>query len=308
MWQAELITRHSIARDCCLLLSVAVMASSAATLVTVSAHLLGVLALQQLYSGGWTGGAKVTNVTTAGARLADLVPDALLQLQIGIALQWAVLIGSLLYVVYVLYRVYHLMFGRVVITYNMLDRDIGHRVTSGRSKKDVANIARKLRQRGEIPPVYPNSWYEVMRSEEIPVGGVKAVSMIGQQLAVFRRENGQVSVLDAYCPHLGAHLGVGGIVRGNCIECPFHSWQFDGETGQCTKIPYAAKVPSFAKVKVWQTIEVNGIIFVWFDAEGRDPGYFPEDFSEIKKGKWTYRGHTVHYVNCHIQVSMPPRD
>lgn len=283
------------------------MAPGAVTLVTVSAHLLGVLALHQLYSGGWTGIAKVTNVTTAvnsGARLADLVPDALLQLQIGIALQWAVLIGSFLYVVYVLYRAYQLMFGRVVITYNMLDRDIGHRVTSGRTKRDVANIARKLRQRGEIPPVYPNSWYEVMRSEEVPIGGVKAVSMIGQQLAVFRRENGQISVLDAYCPHLGAHLGVGGIVKGNCIECPFHSWQFDGETGQCTKIPYAAKVPSFAKVKVWQAVEANGIIFVWFDAEGRDPSYFPEEFSEVKKGKWTYRGHTVHYVNCHIQVSF----
>ena len=35
---------------------------------------------------------------------------------------------------------------------------------------------------------------------------------------------------------------MGGHVRGNCIECPFHGWQFDGETGKCTKIPYAAKV------------------------------------------------------------------
>lgn len=52
----------------------------------------------------------------------------------------------------------------------------------------------------------------------------------------------QVSIVDAYCPHLGANLGVGGRVHGNCIECPFHGWQFDGETGQCVKIPYAEKV------------------------------------------------------------------
>ena len=51
--------------------------------------------------------------------------------------------------------------------------------------------------------------------------------------------------MDAYCPHLGANLGVGGHVRGNCIECPFHGWQFDGETGKCMKIPYAAKVSLF---------------------------------------------------------------
>ncbi len=53
---------------------------------------------------------------------------------------------------------------------------------------------------------------------------------------------GQVSIVDAYCPHLGANLGVGGRVIGNCIECPFHGWQFDGETGKCTSIPYASKV------------------------------------------------------------------
>ena len=52
----------------------------------------------------------------------------------------------------------------------------------------------------------------------------------------------QVSIVDAYCPHLGANLGVGGHVRGNCIECPFHGWRFDGETGQCVSIPYTDKV------------------------------------------------------------------
>ena len=57
----------------------------------------------------------------------------------------------------------------------------------------------------------------------------------------------QVSIVDAYCPHLGANLGVGGRVHGNCIECPFHGWQFDGESGQCVKIPYADKVCGLGK-------------------------------------------------------------
>ena len=281
--------------------------ASHTTLLIISTHLFGLLALHQLYIRGWDGAGMlgITRNTTAkhdGVTVSDLIPAGLLQLQIGCTVQWTVVIGSLLYVSYLAYRAYQLMFGRIVITYRMLDRDIAHRITSGRTKKDVANMARKLRQRGDVPPVYPNSWYEVMRSEELPVGSVKAVSMIGQQLAVFRGEGGQVSVMDAYCPHLGAHLGVGGLVKGNCIECPFHGWRFDGETGQCTEIPYAAKVPNFAKVKVWPTVEINGIIFLWYDAEGRDPTYALDEFPDIKKGKWTYRGHTAHYVNCHIQV------
>jgi nitrite reductase/ring-hydroxylating ferredoxin subunit len=33
---------------------------------------------------------------------------------------------------------------------------------------------------------------------------------------------------------LGAHLGVGGkVVNEKCIQCPFHGWLYDGETGVC---------------------------------------------------------------------------
>ena len=280
--------------------------------VRLLTHLLGVVALLQLYRGGWSlfwngllerGFVTASYFHSSTAKVADLLPESLLQLEIGLALQWIVVGGSVLYTLFVLYTVYQLFFGRVTITYNMLDRDVGHRVTSGRTKRDVANMARKLRQRGDVPPIYPNSWYEVMRSEELPIGGVKAVSMIGQQLAVFRGESGQVSVMDAYCPHLGAHLGVGGIVRGDCIECPFHGWQYNGETGQCVKVPYASKVPNFVKVKVWPSMEYNGIILVWYDAEGRDPKYTPDEIPEINSGRWKYCGHTVHYVNCHIEVA-----
>lgn len=63
----------------------------------------------------------------------------------------------------------------------------------------------------------------------------------GEQVAVFRSQEGKAYVVDGYCPHLGANLAVGGRVVGNCIECPFHGWQFQGSDGKCVKIPYAEK-------------------------------------------------------------------
>ena len=63
---------------------------------------------------------------------------------------------------------------------------------------------------------------------------------LGEHFVVFRTEKGVASVLDAYCPHLGAHLGIGSRVVGDCIECPFHGWKFRGEDGQCMAIPYSA--------------------------------------------------------------------
>lgn len=70
---------------------------------------------------------------------------------------------------------------------------------------------------------------------------VFTVIILGEQLAVFRDQDGKSYVVDSYCPHLGANLAVGGRVVGNCIECPFHGWQFRGNDGKCVKIPYAEK-------------------------------------------------------------------
>lgn len=57
----------------------------------------------------------------------------------------------------------------------------------------------------------------------------------------FRTQDGVAHVMDAYCPHLGANLGVMGRVVGDCIECPFHGWRFRGKDGVCTHVPYASK-------------------------------------------------------------------
>ena len=53
---------------------------------------------------------------------------------------------------------------------------------------------------------------------------------------MFRTISGKVHVLDAFCVHFGAHIGVGGSVIGEDVRCPFHSWQFDGN-GVCTSVP-----------------------------------------------------------------------
>ena len=58
---------------------------------------------------------------------------------------------------------------------------------------------------------------------------------------MFRGKSGRAYIVDAYCAHLGANLAVGGSVHGECIECPFHGWQYRGSDGKCVKIGYAEK-------------------------------------------------------------------
>ena len=91
-------------------------------------------------------------------------------------------------------------------------------------------------------PRYPNGWFQVAYSDEVTPGTVVPLKYFGADLVLFRTQTGEAHVLDAHCPHVGAHLGHGGCVKGESIQCPFHAWRFDGQ-GQCVAVPYARKIP-----------------------------------------------------------------
>jgi len=158
----------------------------------------------------------------------------------------------------------------------------------------------KQRAPKNIPPVYPNGWFKVLDSHKLQKGEVKHIKMLGLDLALFRGEDSKSTILDAYCPHLGANLALGGKVKGNCIQCPFHGWRFD-EKGTCVEIPYAEKVPSFAKTKSWPVLEINGQILIHFDAEGREPSWIPPITQQVQNNSWNYIGRTEHIIPVHIQ-------
>jgi phenylpropionate dioxygenase-like ring-hydroxylating dioxygenase large terminal subunit len=147
-------------------------------------------------------------------------------------------------------------------------------------------------------PAYPNGWYQVAYGDDLEPGEVRSVHYFGRDLVVFRGEDGTARTLDAYCPHLGAHLGVGGKVVDDSIRCPFHHWRFDG-TGACVEVPYANKIPPKARVECWPTCEVNGLIMVWHHAQKQPPGFelpaLPEhgsdDWTPYERRHWRLRTH-----------------
>ena len=159
----------------------------------------------------------------------------------------------LLLAVFAAVKLFRLLFTAVSVVRHL--GDVGYVNIRGQSKKGAARICQKNRRLGHLPPVYPNGWFHLCFSKDVARGAVKYVQQLGEHFAVFRGESGQVHVLDAYCPHMGANLAVGGRVQGDCLDCPFHGWQFDGTDGKCVNIPYAKKVPDFAKTRSWACLE-----------------------------------------------------
>jgi phenylpropionate dioxygenase-like ring-hydroxylating dioxygenase large terminal subunit len=118
------------------------------------------------------------------------------------------------------------------------------------------------------PERFIEGWYWLLRSRQLPRNAVKAISLLGRDLAVFRTQTGQVVATDAHCPHMGAHLAEGK-VDGEGIRCFFHNWKF-GPDGTCLEVPCLGKNLPIA-IQTWPVQEAYGLIWLWTGHEPNQP-------------------------------------
>jgi nitrite reductase/ring-hydroxylating ferredoxin subunit len=118
-----------------------------------------------------------------------------------------------------------------------------------------------------IPARYPFpipfGWFCIGYPDDFPAGESRALYYFETHLAVWRDAAGDVHVQDAFCPHLGAHLGHGGTVEDGLLVCPFHGWKFDCE-GTNVDIPYSERTNKKGRLRTYPAVEVNGLTFAWY--------------------------------------------
>lgn len=147
-------------------------------------------------------------------------------------------------------------------------------------------------------PTVPDGWFAVAASDALAAGQVVTVHALDRELVAFRGDDGTARVFDPYCPHLGAHLGVGGRVCGNGIVCPFHGWRFDGD-GRLAEVPRLDRPPR-ATARTWDVRERNGRIFVWHHAGGAPPQYDVPSYRD-DGATWTPWQVSSYRVRTHVQ-------
>ena len=65
-------------------------------------------------------------------------------------------------------------------------------------------------------------WQPVALSEELPAGGAPlSVQILGEELVLFRDEQGRVGLLGIHCSHRGTNLSYGRIEDGG-LRCLYH--------------------------------------------------------------------------------------
>lgn len=184
------------------------------------------------------------------------------------------------------------------------------------------------------PMPMPFGWFAVSYSDELAVGESKPIHYFGKELVLFRTESGNAVVLDAYCPHLGAHLGYGihentgggGRIEGETIVCPFHAWRFNAD-GEVTEIPYAKNIPPKVLGKQCLTSypirETNQVIWAWYHPDNAEPLWDvkvheeanSDDWAPLERYEWILNTHTqemaenaadpAHFLYVHRTASYP---
>ncbi len=135
-------------------------------------------------------------------------------------------------------------------------------------------------------------WQPVALSAELPEpdGPPLRVTILGEDLRLFRATDGIVGLVSPRCPHRGADLFFGRN-EGGGIRCVYHGWKFATD-GRCLAVPTIEPGPQRDRVEenvrllAYPTIERGGVIWAYLGPpEHRQP--VPEfEFLALPDSHW----------------------
>ena len=150
--------------------------------------------------------------------------------------------------------------------------------------------------------VFRRFWLPVALSRELPEPDCPPVRLriLTEDLVAFRDSEGQVGLLDRYCPHRGASLFFGRNEQSG-LRCVYHGWKFD-VTGGCVDMPNEPTESNF-KNKIQQTAypvrEAGGMIWAFMGP--------PDAVPDLPQLEWTLVPENQRYVHKRFQRCYPRR-
>lgn len=90
----------------------------------------------------------------------------------------------------------------------------------------------------------------------------RPVTLLGEDLVLWRDGSGAAQAWQDQCPHRGARLSLGRVHAGE-LECPYHGWRFAGG-GQCSHIPATPDVKPGPRyhARTYAVREAYGMVWV----------------------------------------------
>lgn len=131
------------------------------------------------------------------------------------------------------------------------------------------------------------TWQPVINAADLPLGGVRAASLLGERLVVARFPDGTLLAARNACPHKGFALSKSTICGGR-LQCAYHGWRFSG-SGECLDIPSLVDPPAnkleLSHLHTFSVRERYGMI--WVRLDDADGAELP-DVLEFENPDWTF--------------------
>ena len=100
-----------------------------------------------------------------------------------------------------------------------------------------------------------SDWKKICALGDVPVLGARVVDSASHgRIAVFRSAADEVFAVLDKCPHKAGPLSQG-IVHGNTVTCPLHSWVFSLESGK-------AQGADEGTVRAYPLRNIDGALFI----------------------------------------------
>ncbi|WP_066739144.1 Rieske 2Fe-2S domain-containing protein [Cupriavidus sp. D384] len=120
-----------------------------------------------------------------------------------------------------------------------------------------------------------NGWYPIASAADLPARHVYQATLAGQELAVWRDDNGLVNAWENRCPHRGLRLSLG-VNLGHELRCQYHGWTYESGGGQCTFVPAHrdrdASQTTSACAHTFAVRESEGLVWASLGNPTGDPG------------------------------------
>ncbi|MBO0710169.1 MAG: Rieske 2Fe-2S domain-containing protein [Acetobacteraceae bacterium] len=139
-------------------------------------------------------------------------------------------------------------------------------------------------------------WLPALLSSEIPEPDCPPVRvrLLGEDLIAFRDSQGQVGLLDEFCPHRRASLYFGR--NEECgLRCVYHGWKFS-VAGACVDMMNEPEEHDFkhkVRITAYSTAELGGIVWAYLGPAERMP--------PLPKFAWTGQPDTHRHVTKVVQ-------
>lgn len=113
-----------------------------------------------------------------------------------------------------------------------------------------------------------NAWYVAAWASEI-TSELRQITVLGENICVFRTSEGNPVGLEDACPHRKLPLSRGRLKDGN-VECGYHGLTFDC-SGQCVWAPGTGRIPGNIGVHSYPLHEKYDLVWIWMgDPEKAD--------------------------------------